>query len=80
MGETPPRWFGETLKEMREECGLTQPELAKEIGLTNHIIISLWEHNKRDIPANKLWQAACVCGHTVKIEPSEARGQILLKR
>lgn len=36
--------LGERIKELRLEKGLTQPELAKIIGVSNGII-SIWENN-----------------------------------
>ena len=38
--------FSERLKELRLEAGLSQDQLAKELGLT-HTAIGLWELNKR---------------------------------
>jgi transcriptional regulator with XRE-family HTH domain len=38
--------FGERLKELRMEEGLSQDQLAKKVGLT-HTAIGLWELNKR---------------------------------
>ena len=39
--------FAERLKELREEKGLTQRELAKEVGLS-YGAIGFWELNKRE--------------------------------
>ncbi len=38
--------FGERLKELRIEAGLSQLQLAKKVGITNSAI-GLWEFNKR---------------------------------
>ena len=38
--------FAERLKELRVEDGLTQNQLAKEVGLSD-AAIGLWENNKR---------------------------------
>ena len=38
--------FGQRLKELRKEFGLSQDELARQVGLT-HTAIGLWEQNKR---------------------------------
>lgn len=38
--------FGERLKELRTEKGLSQDQLAKKVGLT-HTAIGLWELGKR---------------------------------
>ena len=38
--------FGERLKELREERGLTQPELAEALGVTTNTIF-VWEKLKR---------------------------------
>jgi len=36
--------IGETIRNCRKDAGLTQPQLAKLIGVT-HSAISLWENN-----------------------------------
>lgn len=36
--------LGETIKELRVEKGLTQPQLAKLVGVSNGMI-SIWENN-----------------------------------
>ena len=36
--------FGEKIKELRKKRGLTQPELAKELGVSNGMI-SNWEND-----------------------------------
>lgn len=36
--------LGETIKELRLEKGLTQPQLAKLVGVSNGMI-SIWENN-----------------------------------
>lgn len=38
--------FSKRLKELRKEFGLSQDELARQVGLT-HTAIGLWEQNKR---------------------------------
>lgn len=38
--------FGERLKELREERGLSQRELAKQLKMSNKTL-SYWEHNER---------------------------------
>ena len=38
--------FKDRLKELRIEAGLSQDQLAKQVGLT-HTAIGLWEQNKR---------------------------------
>ena len=43
--------LGERIKELRLEKGLTQPELAKIIGVSNGII-SVWENNVNEPKAN----------------------------
>lgn len=49
--------IGKTIKELREERGITQAELAKQIGVTQDSI-SLWEKNKR-IPNTQYIIALC---------------------
>ena len=62
------RDFGYMIKQMREECGLSQKELALEIGLKSGTAICLWEKNKRQISAVQLWQIACVCGYSLDLK------------
>lgn len=45
--------FGERLKEIREKRGLTQPALAKELGLSQ-AAISKFEHEIKDPTVNTL--------------------------
>ena len=63
------RDFGWIIKQMREECGLSQKELAVRLGLKSGTAISLWEHCYRRITALQLWQAACICGYEVNLSP-----------
>ncbi len=42
------RKFGERLKELREERGLTQVQLSKLTGISN-TSISRWEHGQADV-------------------------------
>lgn len=62
------RDFGYMIKKMREECGLSQKELANEIGLESGTAICLWEKNKRQVSAINLWRIACVCGHLLELK------------
>ena len=63
------RDFGWIIKQMREECGLSQKELAQELGLKSATAISLWEHCHRRVNAIYLWQIACVCGYEINLTP-----------
>lgn len=68
------RDFGYKIKQMREECGLSQKELAQEIGLKTGTAICLWESGKRQLSAIQLWQVACVCGYFIEIVvPKQSR-------
>ena len=46
VGKNTMATFGERLKELREERGLTQPELAEALGVTTNTIF-VWEKEKR---------------------------------
>ena len=48
--------LGSKIKKAREECGLSQKELANQMGLISATAISFWESNKRTIDAIKLWK------------------------
>ena len=63
------RDFGWIIKQMREECGLSQLELAKELGLKSATAVSLWEHCRRKIDLIRMWEIACICGYQVDIKP-----------
>lgn len=65
------RDFGWIIKQMREECGLSQKELADELGLKSATAISLWEHCRRRVTAVQLWEIACICGYEIDIIPLE---------
>ena len=45
--------LGETIKALRLEKGLTQPELAKLVGVS-HGMISIWENNINEPKASYL--------------------------
>ena len=45
--------LGETIKTLRLEKGLTQPQLAKMIGVSNGMI-SIWENNVNEPKASYL--------------------------
>ena len=47
---------GSKIKSAREECGLSQNELSKMLGMKSGVAVSLWESNKRTVDAIKLWQ------------------------
>lgn len=65
------RDFPSEIKRMRIECGLTQEELAKEIGLKTSVSVSLYESGKRQPSLKVLWRICSVCNHVIKIEPLE---------
>ena len=48
--------IGSKIKSAREECGLSQQELAEMLGLKTSVAVSLWENNKRTVDAIRLWQ------------------------
>lgn len=52
----PP--FGENIKRARKRCGLSQKELAFEVGWKSATAISLLEHDMRQIDARDLLQIA----------------------
>ena len=45
--------LGETIKSLRLEKGLTQPQLAKMVGVSNGMI-SIWENNVNEPKASYL--------------------------
>jgi len=47
--------IGSKITLARKECGLSQKELGKIMGMSD-IAISLYECNKRELTAIKLWQ------------------------
>jgi len=49
---------GSKIKSAREECGLSQKELGKLMGLKSGVAVSLWEKNKRSVNAIQLWKIA----------------------
>jgi len=53
---------GSIIKTMREDCGLSQIELAKEIGLNSAAAISLYESNDRKISYHRMNEIRWVCG------------------
>ena len=55
--------LGETIKELRVERGLTQPQLAKLVGVSNGMI-SVWENNVNEPKASYVKKLATVFGVT----------------
>ena len=55
--------FGERLKFLRKEKGISQPQLAQALGVSNGII-SLWECNLREPLASNVILAARYFGVT----------------
>lgn len=53
------RRIGTIIKELRLENNLTQPELAKKIGVSNGII-SLWENNVNEPKASHIRNLALI--------------------
>lgn len=49
---------GSKIKRAREECGLSQLELAELMGLKSATAVSLWESNNRQITAVNLWKVS----------------------
>ncbi|MBR1146654.1 helix-turn-helix domain-containing protein [Bradyrhizobium sp. AUGA SZCCT0431] len=50
--------IGARVRQARNECGLSQTELANELGFESPTAISLIESNSRNISAQKLYQIA----------------------
>jgi len=48
--------FGSIIKKYRQECGLSQEELAKQVCFKTATALSLIESNKRKISAEKFFQ------------------------
>ena len=47
---------GSKIRKAREECGLSQKELAELMGFTSYAVISLKESNARATTAIQLWK------------------------
>lgn len=45
--------WNERIKELREDCDLTQLQLAEALGITQRVV-SYYEKNQREIPINVL--------------------------
>lgn len=58
--------LGETIKALRLEKGLTQPELAKLVGVSNGMI-SIWENNINEPKASYLQALAVALDVTVNV-------------
>ena len=58
--ELPPLTIevGSKIKRAREECGLSQQELARIVGFKTGVAVSLYENNKREVSAIMLWRIA----------------------
>ncbi|MBQ3506854.1 MAG: helix-turn-helix transcriptional regulator [Clostridia bacterium] len=58
--------LGETIKALRLEKGLTQPELAKLVGVSNGMI-SIWENNINEPKASYIQALAVALDVTVNV-------------
>jgi transcriptional regulator with XRE-family HTH domain len=56
--------IGSKIISARKECGLSQKELGKLLGISG-IGISLYENNKRKVSATKLWQISQITNLTI---------------
>ena len=56
--------FGERIRKMRMELGITQEELATRMGYTSKSTITKIEQGIRDVPQNKIVKFADVLGTT----------------
>lgn len=52
--------LGSKIRSARQECGLSQVELARLIGFQSGVSVSLYESNKREVDAVTLWKIAQV--------------------
>lgn len=64
------RDFPGEIKKMRTECGLSQEELAKEIGLMTAVSICLYESGKRQPSIQTFWRICSVCNYSLIIQPN----------
>ncbi len=54
--------IGKNIREIRERCGFTQTEVAKYLGLNDHVTISYYENAERKIPFEHLTKIADLFG------------------
>ena len=59
------RDFGSEIKRMREEVGLSQKELAQEIGFGSATAISLYESGQRTPSIVAMFAICSVCGYSI---------------
>jgi transcriptional regulator with XRE-family HTH domain len=52
--------LGQFLKTKREKAGLTQKQVAEELGYTTPQFISSWERGEREPPMNVIWRLASI--------------------
>lgn len=55
----------EAIRSLREAAGLTQVELAAELGYQSSSIVTMWESGDRKVPSDKLPQLARILGCTI---------------
>jgi transcriptional regulator with XRE-family HTH domain len=58
------REVGLRLQRARKECGLTQEELARRIGLPRPSYANI-ESGRQRVPLDVVWRAAIVLGHSI---------------
>lgn len=52
--------LGEFLKRKREKAGLTQKQVAVDLGYSTPQFISSWERGEREPPMNVIWRLASI--------------------
>ena len=59
------------VREMREDAGLTQTELAKKVGTTQSVIARLEDAEYTGHSLSRLERIAAVCGVALKLHPEK---------
>jgi transcriptional regulator with XRE-family HTH domain len=62
---TPLEQLGRNIRAARKRCGMTQGNVAGELGISNHSVVCAWETARTSIPVMHLHALACCFGVTM---------------
>lgn len=65
-GNGPMPSIGVSIRQAREECGLSQKELSEMLGFESGTALSLIESDKRSVDAKKLWKISLITGVSIQ--------------
>ena len=57
MAKEPKKWTGAMVSELRKRYGLTQGDIAREVGLSSYVPVARWERKESPSnPTRMIWE------------------------